>query len=151
MTVAIRRAALWSMLVAGSLGAAGCGGQPRHCIPVSGRVTLKGAALPAPGHITFTPVSSEPGVQCRPCQVPIAADGRYRAAYDRRCRGLFPGTYRVGVTCWRYPQDGGPEQLEALTGLVSLVPERYCHAATSGLVVEVAAGARRVEFSVDLE
>lgn len=146
-----RRVLLLILGASSGLAAPGCGRASRDCVPVAGCVTLRGKPLPGAAHVTFAPLSGGPGGGFRPCQVKIGSNGRYQAAYDRRHPGLFPGTYRVGVTCWRFPAENGPGQLEDLSRLESLVPERYSRAATSGLIVEVPADAPRVEFSIDLQ
>ncbi len=124
--------------------ATGCG-DDRGLVPVTGKVTLNGASLPGAGDLTFVPVEVAEGFPKRPAKAEFAADGSYEAQSFKPGDGLFPGTYRVGVSCWKVaPTPDGPPP-------VSHIDTRYNAAFSSGLTVEVPLGSSGVEYNIDVK
>ena len=136
--ICARRAVLLVMVLA-----AGCG-DDRGLVPVAGRVTLDGDAMPDAGDLTFVPIEVATGYPLRPAKAEFGADGRYAARSFDPGDGLYPGRYQVLVACWRTPPtpDGPPP--------VSHIPIAYGSRATSLLEVEVPADASRVTYDIPL-
>ena len=112
----------------------GCGGRDLEQVPVSGKVTLDGGAMPGPGTLFFTPVTPAGDAPLRPGTARFEADGSYQAGSFDPGDGLVPGTYNVAVHCWEVSPN--MEDVKA----VSFIPEQYTNAATSGLTLEIPAG-----------
>jgi hypothetical protein len=117
----------------------------RGLVPVSGVVTLDGQPMPGPGDLTFVPVQVADGFPMRPAKAEFGPDGAYSAQSYQPDDGLYPGTYRVLVSCWEVPPtpDGPPAK--------SFIARRYQSAEDSNLEVEVDAALGRVEFPINLE
>ncbi|QDT75639.1 hypothetical protein [Lacipirellula limnantheis] len=127
----------WLML------ACGCG-EDRGLIPVYGTVTLEGKQMPGAGDLTFVPVEVAAGFPTRPAKAEFAVDGEYSAQSYQPGDGLYPGTYRVLVSCWEVPPtpDGPPAK--------SFIARRYQNREDSKLEVKVDAAMDRIEFPIDL-
>lgn len=124
--------------------ASGCA-EDRGLIPVSGKVTLDGKAMPGRGDLTFVPVEIAEGFPVRPAKAEFDVDGEYSAQSFTPGDGLYPGTYRVLVSCWEVaPTPDGPPAK-------SYISQRYQSRAESNLEVKVDAAAGSVEFPIDLE
>jgi hypothetical protein len=87
--------------LAGVVAAAGCGGERRDVIPVSGTVTLDGRPLGG-ATVTYRPTGDTPGNGGTAVAGP---DGRYAVSGPQGQRGLPPGAYRVSVSL-RLRKDG---------------------------------------------
>lgn len=147
MHYSTRRKAIPSWMMAALLSAfAGCGGRGVELVEVSGTVTLDGGPMPAAGSILFTPLETTDGLPARPGVAEFDTSGRYRASTFGDAPGLIPGRYGVAVQCWKTPPSGdvGPPP-------ESFLPERYADPAASGLVLEVPAERRSVDWDLDLE
>ena len=82
----------------------------------------------------------------RPALGEFDTDGRLTVTTFKKGDGLIPGTYKIGVECWKTPpQMGSP------TPPKSYVSQRYQSAATSGLSVSVEPGQRMVHLKLDVE
>ena len=99
----------------------------------------------AAGDLTFVPVQVAAGFPTRPAKAEFNADGEYGAQSYKPGDGLYPGTYRVLVSCWEIPPtpDGPPGK--------SFIATRYQSRADSNLEVVVDATADHVEFPINLE
>lgn len=124
--------------------ASGCA-EDRGLVPVTGTVTLNGQQMPGAGDLTFVPVQVAAGFPTRPAKAEFTADGEYSAQSYKPGDGLYPGTYRVLVSCWEIPPtpEGPPGK--------SFIPTRYQSRADSNLEVVVDATADYVEFPINLE
>ena len=121
---------------------AGCGGRV-EVVPVAGRVTFDGDQVPADGAIYFQPLQPSEGYDPRPGFGLFDQDGYYDAKTGTK-NGVVPGQYQVHIECWKSPpnMEGKP--------VISYLPKQYQSAATSGLMLEVSAKDRKVEFNVDV-
>jgi hypothetical protein len=92
--------------------AAGCGGNDKPLVQVTGRVTYGGGDWPFPGYITFSPVDTAAS-PARPGSGPFKQDGKYIVGSYKPADGLLPGTYHVSVSCID-PNDASkaPQDLE---------------------------------------
>jgi hypothetical protein len=70
-------------------------------VPVSGTVTVGGAAPPTGGAIYFAPLTVAEGLPRRPGRAEFDASGNYEVTSFEDSDGLVPGTYRVRVECWK--------------------------------------------------
>jgi hypothetical protein len=118
---------------------AGCGGDGKPLVPVSGRVTYGGGEWPFPGYITFSPIESSASMPARPGSGPFKTNGKYVVGSYQPGDGLMPGRYHVSVSCIE-PNDTSkpPNELE-------LVPADFT---TEDLVVEAGQGA--IELNIDV-
>jgi hypothetical protein len=118
--------------------AAGCGGQDKPLVQVTGRVTYAGGEWPFPGYITFSPIDSAAS-PARPGSGPFKKDGRYVVGSYKPNDGLLPGTYHVSVSCID-PNDAlkAPQDLE-------LVPKEFTTEQLS-----VSAGQDAIELNIDV-
>jgi len=126
--------------------ATGCGASEPGLVPVRGTVTLDGGAWPKEGTIHFTnaagPAEGDPS-KVRPGSARFSPDGSFVAGSFEDGDGLFPGTYKVAVTCEEAPaqiSDTG-KMIEAK----SFVPKKYRDPSTSGLTLTVKADGPVVE------
>jgi hypothetical protein len=115
--------------------AAGCQRGPVPLIPVSGKVTYKGFALPS-GTIVFAPDASR-GESGPIAHGQLNADGIYQLSTGEAL-GAAPGWYRVTVTS--QTSVGKPLPGERFSFPQSLIPERYHDPELSRLACEVKAG-----------
>ena len=140
-----RRIRMAGALLAIGLPLTGGCGEDRGLVPVFGKVTLNGKRMPAAGDLTFVPVQVVKGFPMRPAKAEFDADGEYSAQSYKPGDGLYPGTYRVLVSCWEVPPtpDGPPAK--------SFIPNPYQSRADSNLEVKVDAASDRVEFPIELE
>jgi hypothetical protein len=137
-------AANFAGLAACCLALCGCG-DDRGLVPVSGTVTLGGQAMPGPGDLTFVPLETPEGFPVRPAKAEFAADGFFRAQSYQPGDGLYPGKYRVLVSCWEVaPTPDGPPAK-------SFIPRRYQSHAESGLELQVEPGSAAIDFPIDLQ
>ena len=129
---------IWPLL------AMGCG-DDRGLVPVKGIVTMNGQAMPGPGDLTFVPVETPAGIPRRPAKAEFAVDGKFAAQSFQPGDGLYPGTYKVGVACWKVAPtpDGPPAE--------SHIATKFNSPMTSGLEVEVPAGQRSVVVDFDVQ
>lgn len=125
-----------------SLLAAGCGkGGDAAVVPVSGKVTIAGAAPTKEGTITFTVVEPAEGYPRRPGTAKFAADGSYVATSYEEGDGLVPGTYNAVIKYYEQePNDNDPTSYERL----NLVPKDYL----PEVVVEKSAGSAEANFDI---
>ena len=140
--ITARTLGLGPLALALCLLAAGCT-RPTTLNPVSGKVTYRGAALPA-GVIVFTPDASR-GESGRVAVGTIKDDGSYTLAPDNAA-GLPAGWYRVSVASLSSPP-GGPDRTAPP---VSLLPDKYRDPQLSALACEVKASrANNIDFNLD--
>jgi hypothetical protein len=122
----------------------GCGPTEPKCIPVSGKVTLDGGAVPGPGFIYFNPDPDQTGLM-RPGTAEFDAQGNYKAKTFTPDDGLLPGKYKLRVDCWKTPPN-----MEGKT-VVSYLPGKYQDAAKSELEFTVDASKKSLTFNIDLK
>ncbi len=138
----------WNFLAAGMVGCCmaatlcGCGRGPNlpPTARVDGTVTLDGNPLPR-GTVQFIP-DPEQGTAGTPAVGNIGGDGRYTLR-TAGAQGAIVGHHRVRVEARAEPKN------EMDTWPPSLIPERYNHEQTSGLIFEVTAGGRN-EIDIEL-
>ena len=106
-----------------TLCAVGCGGGDGvSVVPVSGNVTIGGAAPGREGNITFTVVEPAEGFPRRPASATFAADGSYEAMSYEPGDGLVPGKYVAVIQCYDgTPTDDDPTSFDRL----NVVPKTY--------------------------
>ena len=122
---------------------AGCA-EDRGLVPVTGKITFQGDVMPGNGTIRFLPVSVDEGFPMRPGHANFDVDGVFAARSFMPGDGLYPGTYKVSVTCWEIPPVmGGPPP-------VSYLHARFKNPHQSELELTVGAGFRSVEFNLDV-
>jgi len=121
--------------------AGGCGRSARGTVPVSGRVTFGGAAPEKACVLVFVPEPAADGSATpqRAGTAETRPDGSFQASSFQSGDGLLPGTYAVGLECWKVR---GRHDVPG----VSLVPEGFKPPA---LVVPKDAGS--VTYSVDVK
>ncbi|MEX2171410.1 MAG: hypothetical protein WD851_18975 [Pirellulales bacterium] len=120
----------------------GCGdGRPER-IHVTGRVTFDGGDCPSDGRLIFSPGEPAPGFPMRPGIATFDTDGEFEATTWTEGDGLMPGTYRVGVECWKV-------EPEFQVAGVSFVPGKYMHPRTSEIQLEIAPGSDDVRIDYD--
>ena len=121
--------------------AGGCGRSTRGAVPVSGRVTFGGATPEKPCVLFFVPEPAADGSTPpqRAGTAETRPDGSFLASSFQSGDGLLPGTYAVGLECWKVP---GRHDVPG----VSLVPEGFKPPA-----LVVPAEARSVTYSVDVK
>jgi hypothetical protein len=92
------------------LGLSGCGPNRPATVPVSGKVTFDGKPPPAAGALYFRPKDLGDGKSKRPAPALFDTSGRYEVSAWEGTKGLVPGTYMVGVECWKSlpTMDGKP-------------------------------------------
>jgi hypothetical protein len=115
-------------------------------VPVEGTITFGGGPWPAAGVVYFTVESTAQGASAHPSTATFDTNGKLTVRTFKKGDGLMPGTYKLGVECWKVPPIMGSQ-----TPPESYVPERYQSAATSGLVVTVETGRRVVHVSLDVK
>ena len=106
---------------------AGCSESGREMIHVTGTVTVDGEQVPGPGTIIFAILKSPDGVSARSGRAQFDSSGYYSATLFQRGDGLFPGTYKVGIQCWKSPpnMEGKP--------VISFIDRKFNSAARSPL------------------
>ncbi len=104
---------------------AGCGGEPSYPppVPVSGKVTLKGAPLTG-GKIRFVP---EDSTQTLPGFGTIEADGTFEVQTHKPGDGLIPGNY---IVFFDEPDLKDPS---AKADTTTKLPDKYLAPGTSGV------------------
>jgi hypothetical protein len=129
------------VLLPGLLLAAGCGASEPGLVPVSGKITLDGGPWPREGVINFTSDGPAPGgasTTVRPGSAKFDVDGSFVAGSFEEGDGLFPGAYKLSVTC-----SEAPPQITSTGKFVegkSVVPKKYQDPNTSGLTLTVKEG-----------
>lgn len=83
----------------------GCGGGGLPMVPVSGKVTLDGAAPPNSGNLSFISMQSDPGLPQRDGSCRFETDGLFVVTSFEKGDGLLPGKYRVEASCYKYQPD----------------------------------------------
>jgi hypothetical protein len=110
-------------------------------VPVSGNVTIAGAAPTKEGRITFTVIEPAKGYPSRPGTAKFAADGSFVATSFEEGDGLVPGTYSAVIQYYEQePTDDDPTSFERL----NLVPLDY----RPEVVVDKDAGSVKADFNV---
>lgn len=101
--------------------------------------------MPGAGDLTFVPVQVGEGFPMRPAKAEFGPDGAYSAQSYKPGDGLYPGTYRVLVSCWEVPPtpDGPPAK--------SFIARRFQSRADSNLEVKVDAAMESVDFPIDVQ
>jgi hypothetical protein len=117
---------------------AGCGGNDKPLVPVSGRITYGGGNWPMPGNITFAPLESAGDLPARPGSGRFEEDGSFVAGSYKPGDGLMPGKYHIGISCFD-PNDTRPPDK------ASYVPMDFT---TDVLVVE--RGQDAIELNIDV-
>lgn len=121
----------------------GCGRPDSSLVRVDGTVTCAGAPLPV-GTVIFSP--AEPGGQGE-ARGTIDEQGRFTMIHDLypRDAGIPRGRYRVAVfSAHTVGSDPETQRHEIL------VPTKYMDPQTSGLVVDVTDGQKRVDLNLTL-
>lgn len=115
------------VLTAGLL--CGCGGPENGMVSASGRVSFDGRPVPL-GTVTLYQDGASRGMG------PID-DGQFTVHQSADTPGVQPGQYQVAVTCWE--EDPHTVQEDGSIGGpgISLIPEKYTSAETSGLTVDI--------------
>ncbi|MBN2216783.1 MAG: hypothetical protein JW719_05370 [Pirellulales bacterium] len=110
-------------------------------VRVNGKITFAGGPPPANGIVFFAPKKSAEGFPCRPGRARFAqGDGVFSVTSVQPGDGLIPGTYRVGINCWRQlPGDDGTPGL-------SYIPASY----TPPEITVTLDGPNPVEFNLDV-
>lgn len=121
---------------------AGCGkGGDVAVVPVSGKVTIAGAAPTQGGSMTFTVVEPAEGYPRRPGTAKFAADGSFVASSFKEGDGLVPGTYNAVIQYYeQQPNDDDPTSYDRL----NLVPKDY----RPEVVVDKTAGSVEANFDI---
>ncbi|SIO20099.1 hypothetical protein SAMN05444166_2960 [Singulisphaera sp. GP187] len=137
--ITVRTAA--GLILAFSIGLAGCGGGEPGLNSVRGRVTYKGQPV-TQGEIYFTPDKSG----ARAAQSPLDSDGRYQLGTFAPKDGAYAGSHKISVVS-RGPDKPIPAKKAAsmlpedMQGTGDpLIPRKYFSPETSKLSVEVAPG-----------
>ncbi len=110
-------------------------------IPVQGKVTQRGKPL------TFGAVIVQPDVG-PPAIGTIQPDGSFRLATEGR-EGVVVGKHKVAITCYDTEAPGHAPDPKGRLGKL-LIPSKYIHTQTSGLVVDVKPDASIIEISFDV-
>jgi hypothetical protein len=113
-------------------------------VQVTGKVSFDGGPMPGPGTLFFTPIEPAGKDPQYPGTAEFGPDGNY-AASMLVGDGLAPGTYGVGVHCWKAGASS-----EELIDSDSFIPTRYLDAQTSGLRLVVKPGAKSMTKDFDL-
>ena len=135
---------LVAMLAYWTVGLSGC--KRSGLVPVRGTITYGGGQWPKSGIRYFTVDKSASGGSQRPAMAHFDCDGNITITTFKKGDGLLPGTYQVGVECWKIPPKMGPN----LANTPSYVIKKYQSPATSGLEVEVKPTDSIVEISFDV-
>ena len=138
-------AVLW--LACAAVLPAGCGSNYPQTVPVSGRVTMDGGAMPGPGRLYFTPAEPAQGFPRHPGTASFESDGHFTVTTFESADGLMPGRYLVAVECWEVaPAMGGQAPKSYLS-------PKYQAAKSSGweVVIEPGSSRRFVEFDVSTQ
>lgn len=137
-----RRVATFAALLA--LAAAGCSGDDKGLVPVSGKVTFDGGPPPAGGFVSFVPERS-PGQAARPARATFQQDGAYQATSFEEGDGVLPGRYTVTVECYKGAIDySKPDPYGDSSYVAKDFPGKE-------LVVEENAGALTLDIDVPLK
>jgi hypothetical protein len=124
---------------------AGCDGGSSPLLPVSGKVTYRGSAVPG-GIIVFTPDSSRGGHGAI-AMGEIHADGTYSLRTDQTF-GASPGWYRVTVAAVSSDSVSSAGQRYGIPP--SLLPDKYRDPELSRLVCEIKPDrANSIDFNLD--
>ena len=123
----------------------GCGKSGPELVPASGKITLNGGSWPSPGIIYCNAVESPPGVPKRPCSGFFDTDGNLTFKTFEDGDGIIPGTYKVGVECWKVkPLDPSGKSAQ------SYVPIKYQSGMASGFEIKVEPGQSQVDVNFDV-
>lgn len=123
----------------------GCGSNELKLVPVSGKVTLDGGAMPGPGTVYFNPESASPSGALRPATAEFDADGNYTAKSFTPGDGLLPGKYVIRVDCWKQAPNMESKPV------VSFLPQKYQEPSKSGLTLTVEPDAKSITHNIDLQ
>ena len=134
------------MLACWTVGLSGCKRSGPTLVPVRGTITYGGGQWPKPGILYFTVDKSASGGSQRPAMAHFDRDGNITITTFKEGDGLLPGTYQVGVECWKTP----PRMGTNIANTPSYVNEKYQSPATSGLEVEVKLTDSIVEINFDV-
>ena len=135
MIVGIRCVSV-SLLVVGSLLAAGCNDENAGLVPVKGKVTYKGKPVPN-GTINFMPDAG------RSAYGEIQPDGTYSLM-------AIPATHKVVVMALADTSNRLPEERSPLPA--PIVPNKYTHISTTDLTAKVEdKGSKPNEFDFELK
>lgn len=124
-----------------------CESRPRSVVPVliEGKVTLNGGAWPRAGILTFEPV--DPGGKLGVAL--FETDGSFNLISEDLKEGLYPGRYRIGVSCWAV--EPTVDASGRLQGGENCVPEPYRLPKTSSLNLTVRPGFSPTKILLDLK
>src|SRR5579859_6703881 len=111
---------------------AGCGAPESKFIPVTGKVTYKGEALPT-GSVVFVADASKGNTTPHEPRGIIDATGNYQVTTAGK-PGAPAGWYKIAVLANKPQDTKNPYGMP-----VSLIPKKYGDAAQSGLSIEVVA------------
>jgi hypothetical protein len=121
---------------------AGCNGDDKGLVPVSGKVTFAGGPPPANGTITFNPIEVAEGRPRRPGRAQFDKEGAFTVTSYEEGDGLVPGTYHPRIQCWNgTPSSSDPGSYERL----NYVPANF---EPKPIVVDAESGA--VEVTIDV-
>lgn len=120
----------------------GCGKSSSvDVVPVSGNVTIAGAAPTKEGRITFTVIEPAEGYPSRPGTARFVADGSFVATSFEEGDGLVPGRYSAVIQYYEQePTDDDPTSYDRL----NLVPKDY----RPEVVVGKTAGSVEANFDI---
>ncbi len=119
----------------------GCGSSRLPMIPVQGKVTHQGKPL------TFGAVIVQPDIG-PPAIGAIQSDGSFRLATEGR-EGVVVGKHKVAITCYDTEAPGRAPDPKGRLGKL-LIPSKYIHTQTSGLVVDVKPDTGIIEVNYDV-
>ncbi len=122
----------------------GCG-EDRGLIPVSGRVTLAGEAMPGKGYLRFVPLKVAPGYVRRAGLAHYEADGAYSVKSFEPGDGLFPGEYAVFPFCWEVEPNMNGQSAR------SYLPEKYLDPEVPPFRLTVEEELGSIEFDINIE
>ena len=116
------------------LGICGCNAQGPERVPVSGRVTYGGGEWPAAGVLNFCPLEPAEGSRHGNGTATIDRSGNYVArSPSNAAAGLFPGTYRINIECWKSPPTmGGPPAVSYVAEAILRGDDRLVMQVTAG-------------------
>lgn len=118
----------------------GCGRGSDGRVPVSGTVTLDGAPLESGSVIFYTGAGS--------AGVGTIQNGSFTVSEAGSSEGVQPGSYKVAVESWETAPGEVNADGEIAAEGKSRIPTKYNSVETSGLTVEVQAGAEPITFAL---